>query len=135
MAPASQMMTAHIAMGRAGRTASGNTLYQWTISNSKKPPPLGGFEELADMATHDIAHKLRGYTRHPTMGGSVSVPQSLLSDAINEIERLRSCVDPRTRCDRCDGTGRLMYGDQCPDCSAAGHRARMSANQQNQTQG
>lgn len=57
---------------------------------------------------------------------------ALLTDATTEIERLRLCIDPKTRCDRCDGVGRLMYGDDCPDCAAAGHRAA-SAHQHKET--
>lgn len=46
---------------------------------------------------HDIAHKLRGYTRHPTMGGSTSIPQALLNEAADEIEKLRRSADKALR--------------------------------------
>lgn len=42
--------------------------------------------------TFSLEHKLRQYTRHPTMGGTTSIPQTLLDEAADEIERLRTEV-------------------------------------------
>lgn len=44
------------------------------------------------MALHDITKKLRAYTRHPMMGGNVTVQQSIIDEAADEIDRLRGAI-------------------------------------------
>lgn len=44
------------------------------------------------MSLHDITKKLRAYTRHPTMGGTTTVPQLLIDEAADEIDRLRAVL-------------------------------------------
>lgn len=52
----------------------------------------GTFQSLETPVNFSLEYKLRQYTRHPTMGGTTSIPQALLDEAADEIERLRNEV-------------------------------------------